>query len=77
MQNSDLPKCPFCGGEAELYSMKQDKRKIHGVHYKIATIRCTAWDCNANVSQAGVDEEKAFENAAKLWNRRATDEKAD
>lgn len=74
MADTELKPCPFCGGEARLYSMKRDRRKRFGVYHLIAEIRCSAWDCNANVSQAGVDETKAFENAAKMWNRRAYNE---
>lgn len=68
----ELKPCPFCGEEAQLYSMKQEKRKVNGVYYKVATIRCTGM-CTAQVSQAGCSENKAYENAAKMWNRRAED----
>ena len=73
MKFSELEECPFCGSTAELYSMKRDKRKRLGVYHKIAEIRCTSWDCTARVSQAGCDENRAFENAASMWNRRAND----
>lgn len=66
-----LKPCPFCGGEAELYRMKRDSRKRYGVYHMIATIKCR--ECTAQVSQAGWDEERAIENAAKMWNRRAED----
>lgn len=71
---AELKPCPFCGEEAQLYSMKQEKRKILGVYYKIATIRCTGL-CTAQVSQAGPTEIRAYENAAKMWNRRADGER--
>ena len=74
MENNELKPCPFCGGKAELYSMKRDKRKCFGIYYMIAEIRCAgAFGCTARVSQAGCDEKKAFENAALIWNRRAND----
>ena len=74
---NELKPCPFCGGEAELYSMKRDKRKRLGVYHMIAEIRCCGFGCTARVSQAGYDENKAFKNAADIWNRRTTDEQAD
>lgn len=67
----ELKPCPFCGGEAELYRMKRDRRKVMGVYHTIATIKCTS--CTAQVSQAGAWEERAIENAAHQWNRRAGD----
>ena len=70
MKNRELKPCPFCGGKAELYSMKRDKRKRFGVYHMIAEIKCTGWDCTARVLQAGCDENRAFENAASIWNRR-------
>ena len=75
---NELKSCPFCGGEAELYSMKRDKRKRLGIYFMIAEIRCCGvLGCTARVSQAGVDEKSAFVNAATIWNRRANDEQAD
>lgn len=75
MSNVELKTCPFCGGEAKLYSMKRDKRKVFGVYHMIAEIRCDGvLGCTARVSQAGFDEKKAFENAALIWNRRADDD---
>lgn len=72
---ADLKPCPFCGGEAELYRMKRDGRKVMGIYHMIATIKCTG--CTAQVSQAGYCEERAIKNAANMWNRRAEDGKAD
>lgn len=63
-----LKPCPFCGGEAEWYRTKRDKRKVFGIYHMIATIKCKR--CTAEVSQAGYDADKAFENAAKMWNKR-------
>ena len=75
MENRELKPCPFCGGEATLYSMKRDKKKVFGIYYMIAEIRCNGiLGCTARVSQAGCDENKAFENAAGIWNRRAENE---
>ena len=72
----ELNPCPFCGGEATLYSMKRDKRKVLGVYHMIAEIRCTGvLGCTARVSQAGFDEKRAFENAALIWNRRADNDR--
>lgn len=74
MENNKLKPCPFCGGKAELYSMKRDKRKVFGVYHMIAEIRCVGmFGCTVRVSQAGCDENRAFENAASIWNRRSTD----
>lgn len=69
MSEIKLKPCPFCGGEAELYSMKRDKRKVLGIYYKVATIKCKR--CPAKIEVAGQDNDRAFKNAAKLWNRRA------
>ena len=75
MKETELKPCPFCGGEAELYSMKRDNRKRFGVYHMIAEIRCQGvLGCTARVSQAGCDEKKAFENAATIWNRRTDGE---
>ena len=75
MKETELKPCPFCGGQAELYSMKRDNRKRFGVYHMIAEIRCHGvLGCTARVSQAGCDEKKAFENAATIWNRRADNE---
>ena len=73
MEHNELKPCPFCGGKAELYSMKRDKRKVFGVYHMIAEIRCVGGFCTARVSQAGYDEQNALENAASMWNRRAND----
>lgn len=69
MSEIKLKPCPFCGGEAELYSMKRDKRKVLGIYYMIATIKCKR--CPAKIEVAGQDNDRAFKNAAELWNRRA------
>lgn len=74
MQNIESPKlreCPFCGGEAELYRMRRDNRKRYGVYHMIATIKCR--ECTAQVEQAGCNEDRAIEYAAKRWNRRVND----
>ena len=77
MKETELKPCPFCGGEAELYSMKRDNRKRFGVYHMIAEIRCCGvLGCTARVSQAGFDEKRAFENAATIWNRRTDDERS-
>ena len=72
MSEIKLKPCPFCGGEAELYSMKRDKRKVLGIYYMIATIKCKS--CPAKIEVAGQDSDRAFKNAAKVWNRRADNE---
>lgn len=78
METVELKRWPFCGGKAELYSMKRDKRKVFGVYHMIAEIRCNGvLGCTARVSQAGCDEKKAFENAASIWNRRVDDESSE
>lgn len=69
MSEIKLKPCPFCGGEAELYSMKRDKRKVLGIYHMIATIKCKR--CPAKIEVAGQDNDRAFKNAAELWNRRA------
>ena len=63
-----LKPSPFCGGEAEWYRTKRDKRKVFGIYHMIATIKCKS--CTAEVHQAGYDADKAFENAANIWNKR-------
>lgn len=68
MREIKLKPCPFCGGEAEWYRTKRDKRKVFGIYHMIATIKCKS--CTAEVHQAGYDADKAFENAANIWNRR-------
>lgn len=68
MSEIKLKPCPFCGGKAELYSVKMDKKKILGKYHMIATIKCKS--CTAQISQAGQDGDKAFKNAADLWNSR-------
>lgn len=68
MNEIKLKPCPFCGGKAELYSVKRDKKKILGIYHMIATIKCKS--CTAQINQAGQDGDKAFKNAADLWNSR-------
>ena len=65
----ELKPCPFCGGAAELFSMKRDARKRYGVYHTIATIKCTR--CTAQISQAGSTGEAAIEYAVGRWNRRS------
>lgn len=72
MSEIKLKPCPFCGGQAELYSTKRDKRKVLGIYHMIATIKCKS--CPAEIKQAGQDNDRAFKNAAELWNRRADNE---
>lgn len=68
---SELKPCPFCGGVQDYYTIrfKNDKRKVNGIYYKICTIKCAK--CTATISQAGPTNERAEENAIKVWNRRA------
>lgn len=64
----ELKTCPFCGNEAEYGYNKRDKRKINGIYYRIAEVRCTR--CTASVHQAGQTTEFAYSAAAKMWNMR-------
>ena len=52
--------CVYCG------------KKVLGIYYKIATIKCKR--CPAKIEVAGQDNDRAFKNAAKVWNRRADNE---
>lgn len=65
----DLKPCPFCGGKSFSYRFKKDNRMVLGVRHEICTIECLG--CTASVRQAGPTREKAEENAADMWNRRA------
>lgn len=77
MQNSDLPKCPFCGGEAE----------YHAMHYyvnKAWCVRCAECGCSTRpvmvnlprITCDGPDyktnytEQQAKEIARNLWSCR-------
>ena len=53
--------------------MKRDKRKVLGIFHMIATIKCKR--CPARIEVAGQDNDRAFKNAAKLWNRRVENER--
>lgn len=64
----NLKPCPFCGGEAERGFNKRDSRKIHGIYYRVAEVRCTR--CTATVHQACPTTEDAYLAAEREWNRR-------
>lgn len=67
--DEELKPCPFCGGKAELKSVKRDKRKVAGLYHMIATIGCKG--CPCMVSQAGLSTQSAEGLARAMWNTRA------
>lgn len=56
----ELKPCPFCGGEAELYTYWGGM----GVHRYINVVRCKKCRCNSG-------EWKIKPKAVDAWNRRA------
>ena len=67
MAKTELAPCPFCGGEA---IMSADKNKAGPRYY----VRCGNHTCSV---MAFTLCKKTEEEAAKVWNRRATDGKTD
>ena len=63
---SDLKRCPFCGGEAELYESEaynlKTETKEKNIRWFVICEQCTALTC-------GALKEKAIE----AWNRRVTE----
>jgi Lar family restriction alleviation protein len=83
MKETELKPCPFCGGKAETHY--QPLFSINGV-----CIKCT--ECNARSrffpcdsyyayyhgeKNVHISKERATSDAINMWNRRATDERAD
>lgn len=63
MNNVKLKRCPFCGGEAELYVE-------NGV-----TARCKFCNCGTPFKMdCGYSKKSAIEIVIEKWNRRATDD---
>lgn len=70
----ELKPCPFCGNADDMrftVHFKYDRKIVNGIHYKLCTLSCDC--CTASVRQAGATDEKAYEHAVNIWNRRAND----
>ena len=50
---------------------KYARKRINGINYKLCTLSCDC--CTASVKQAGPTDEKAYEYAVNIWNRRVND----
>ena len=67
MKETELKPCPFCGRSAEMYKTQHVPK---GTDY---TPRCTNTSCCGRLQKKYTTREAAV----MMWNRRATDEKAD
>lgn len=64
----ELKKCPFCGGEAELYYSNDNKRKPY-IRCKFGVLQKPKCPCYQPYQWTYKTEKEAIE----AWNRRYTD----
>ena len=68
---TELKKCPFCGGEAEM----KIKYGNYGYTPHIYCVKCKR--CGANIEMVSNNYADLSDAVANAWNRRAKDERAD
>ena len=63
---SELRKCPFCGGEAEIVT----KFGRHGYFVTVECVICGAQTKGFSTGEYNSNGEKAIKRAEFMWNRR-------
>lgn len=83
MEETELKPCPFCGGKAEIHYQPIYTSNGVGIRCTECKARSKFFPCDCSYTfyhgekNVYIPKERATNDAINMWNRRATDGKAD